>query len=490
MIVLVGALLRLRRYLQDRGLMHDDAQLASNIFSRSLAQLLRPLDIGGQAAPAGFLILQKCSVLLFGHGERAIRLVPFVAAVIVLPLFFLTIRKIAGNRTATISAALLALAEPLVRYSAEAKQYSTDVLWTTVVLALALSADGPGPLAILAVAGAVLLWFSHPLLFVLGGVGLTLLIKHLHARRYDLARIDVAIGIAWLASFALNYLLISRYYVSSDFLQTYWQKQSAFAPVPDSVRGILWYPKTLASLFNYPLGILPSDHSQNAARIIASVAVAAFLFGCFVMGRRWKRTLGFMILTILLALAASAVHRYPFDERLTLFCAPLIILPLAFALGIDWWWRSVARSIFWILICAVLFVYPVYIQAKYAVHPEVRYDAKPAMSYVKEHWKQGDSLYLHWGSDVLGAYYLNADPALNIAGASLVKGVFEPNPTARRERYAHDLLQLQGRARVWVVFSMDPARDRPVIEQILNARGSLLDHKQFNGSTVDLYDLR
>src|ERR1700677_505042 len=76
-IVLIGFLLRLRRYLQDRGLMHDDAQLATNIFSRSFAQLVRPLNIGDQAAPVGFLILQKCSTTLLGHGELALRFVPF-----------------------------------------------------------------------------------------------------------------------------------------------------------------------------------------------------------------------------------------------------------------------------------------------------------------------------------------------------------------------------------------------------------------------------
>ena len=67
MIVLIGFLLRLRRFLQDRGLMHDDAQLATNIFSRSFTQLLKPLNYGDQAAPVGFLILQKCSTTLLGH---------------------------------------------------------------------------------------------------------------------------------------------------------------------------------------------------------------------------------------------------------------------------------------------------------------------------------------------------------------------------------------------------------------------------------------
>jgi len=489
-MVALGALLRLRRYLQDRGLMHDDALLANNIFSKSFAQLLRPLDLGNQAAPVGFLILQKCSVDLFGHDERALRLIPCLAAVIVLPLFFLTIRRIAGNPTATMAIAFLALAEPLVRYCAEAKQYSTDVLWTTVALALALSGDSASALAILALAGAILLWFSHALLFVLGGIGLTLFVSHLFLRKYRLAGLDVAMGIIWLASFAANYLLVSRYYVANDPLHLYWVNQNAFAPAPDSWRSFLWYPKTIVGLFNYPLGILPSDHSQSAARIIACAAVGMFVLGLFVMGRRSGRLLGCLMATMAIALAASASQRYPFAERLTLFCAPLIVLPLAFALGIGWWRRNLARAGFWLAVCAILFVYPLYIQAKYVIHPEVRYDAKPAIHYIKAHWREGDWLYLHWGSDVLGKYYLEADPELTIPSGQLVTGAYEETPTVRAQTYADDLLKVQGQARVWVVFSMGQAKDRPMFEQILDRRGKLLDREQFNGSTADLYDLR
>jgi hypothetical protein len=495
MLIAMGTLLRLRRYLQDRGLMHDDAQLASNVFSHGLAQLLRPLDIGDQAAPAGFLLLQKCAVTAFGHGELALRLVPFLASVIVLPVFFLGIRRIAGPAIATAGTAWLALAEPLVRYSSEGKQYSTDVLWATVVLALALAADSLPALAVLGAVGALLLWFSHPLLFLLGGIGITLLLKHLRQGQHKLALADAAMGILWLGSFAANYLLISRYYVSNDSLRIYWQNQNAFAPLPRSLHDLLWYPKTIAELFHYPLGILPSGNSQGivfvqAAQVALFTAVVVLALGCFVLARQSKRALGFLILTLSFTLAASAIQRYPFAERLTLFFAPLIVLPIAFAVGIEWWRRSPALAALRWLLCAILFVYPVYIQAKYLIHPEVRYDAKPAILYVKAHWQTGDAVYLHWGSKVLGDYYLADQPALAVPAGGLIHGAFDPNLETRPRLLADDLLQLRGRPRVWIVFSMGAAGDQQVIEQTLDRRGKLLDHRQFNGSAVDLYDLR
>jgi hypothetical protein len=489
-IVVIGIILRLRRYLEDRGLMHDDALLANNIFSKSFAQLLRPLDTGDQAAPVGFLVLQKCAVVLFGHGEHVLRLIPFLAAVIVLLLFFLIVRRISGNAVAIMAIAVMSLAEPLVRYCAEAKQYSTDVLWVTVALALAMAAESVGSISALAAIGAILLWFSHPLLFVLGAIGLTLFISHLRTRRYKLARADAVMGIIWLASFGANYLLISRYYVASDSLHQYWVNQDAFGPLPDSLHNLLWYPRTIVGLFNYPLGILPSHHSRTAASAIACVAAGMSIAGLFMMWQRSRRIAGILIIALSLAIAASALQRYPLAERLTLFCAPLIVLPLAFALGNPWWQRNLARVLCWSATCAIIFLYPIYIQAKYVLHPEVRYDAKPAIQYVKTHWQPGDSIYLHWGSDVLGHYYLKADPVLSPPADQLITGTYEKNPDAREKTYADDLLKVQGRARVWVIFSMDPIKDRQMIEQILDHRGKRLAHERFNGSTADLYDLR
>jgi hypothetical protein len=197
-----------------------------------------------------------------------------------------------------------------------------------------------------------------------------------------------------------------------------------------------------------------------------------------------------MGLTLLLVIAASAVHRYPFSERLALFCAPLIVLPFAFAVGIDWWRRSMLSCAACFFVFAILLIYPVYLQAKYLIHPEVLYDAKPAISYVKANWHDGDSLYLHWGSDVLGNYYLKDAPVLGIPGGKLIEGVYEPDLKSQLRRYADDLLQVQGRDRVWVVFSMGAAQDQAMFEQILSHRGKRLDHRQFNGGAADLYDLR
>ena len=78
--VVLGILLRLRQYLFDRSLWVDESMLALNIIRRSPAELLKPLDYS-QAAPVGFLWLEKLAVHYFGSGEMALRFVPLLCGI-------------------------------------------------------------------------------------------------------------------------------------------------------------------------------------------------------------------------------------------------------------------------------------------------------------------------------------------------------------------------------------------------------------------------
>src|SRR5690242_461144 len=91
-IIAFGLLLRIRAYLFNRSLWIDEAELALNIVRRSLGGLMRPLD-HSQAAPAGFLAAERGAVVAFGGGERALRLVPFLAGALVLLLTWRLARK-------------------------------------------------------------------------------------------------------------------------------------------------------------------------------------------------------------------------------------------------------------------------------------------------------------------------------------------------------------------------------------------------------------
>lgn len=71
LIGVLGIVLRIAVYLDNRPFWTDEAQLALNIRSRTMLQLLGHLDFC-QAAPPGFLLLEKLSTSLFGESEGSV----------------------------------------------------------------------------------------------------------------------------------------------------------------------------------------------------------------------------------------------------------------------------------------------------------------------------------------------------------------------------------------------------------------------------------
>ena len=79
-LMALGVILRLRPYLANRSLWIDEAFLVLNILERDFGRLLQPLD-HLQAAPVGFLVLERLVVLLLGPRELALRLPPLLFSV-------------------------------------------------------------------------------------------------------------------------------------------------------------------------------------------------------------------------------------------------------------------------------------------------------------------------------------------------------------------------------------------------------------------------
>ncbi len=100
-LLLIGVLLRVLRYFANRPLWLDEAALANNIRERTFAGLTRPLD-WGQGAPIGFLWLEKSVCNLLGTSEYSLRLVPLIAGLLCLPLFYLVCKRLFGVMTANV----------------------------------------------------------------------------------------------------------------------------------------------------------------------------------------------------------------------------------------------------------------------------------------------------------------------------------------------------------------------------------------------------
>ena len=145
-----------------------------------------------QHAPLLYVFLEKGIFELLGSSEDALRLPSLVASLLSLPLFYWWTRRTAPSLVSLIALVFFAFNPRLILYSAQMKPYTIDVLATLLVClcGLGLRQHGCRPrwLALFAVAGAVLIWVSFPVVFVLVGVAVTLILTEwAHGRRCNSA---------------------------------------------------------------------------------------------------------------------------------------------------------------------------------------------------------------------------------------------------------------------------------------------------------------
>jgi hypothetical protein len=221
-VIILGIILSLRQYLSNRSLWADEASLAYNLANRTFFGLTQPLDFE-QAAPIGFLFIEKLFVVVLGNIDQVMRLFPLFAGLASLYMMHRIARAhIAGGLFAGL---LFAVSWYPIYYSSELKQYSSDVMTGLLMIYLAVRCLEKGASTreylILGAGGAMAIWVSHPSAFVLAGIGLALFAASFTRRRLIPFSWLAGLGLMWAASFGLEYLVSLRRLIADDFLQDY-----------------------------------------------------------------------------------------------------------------------------------------------------------------------------------------------------------------------------------------------------------------------------
>jgi hypothetical protein len=477
-LLVLGVVLRLRQYLFNRSLWLDESLLVLNLLSRSASELLTPLSYH-QGAPLGFLMLEQAVIRFFGSGEMALRLIPFLAGLASLFLFAELAKRFLVPAAVPIAVGLFAISEPLIYYSSEAKQYSTDV---AVALGLFLIAESVingrgrtlGTLILSLVAG-VSIWFSQPAAFVVAAIGITWLWVAVRKRDRSTLIQFVLFGAITSGSFALSYFLSLRNLLHDPWLMGYWN--GAFMPMPPFSRAaVLWFISTWLAMCENPVGVT-----------FVGIATAAAVIGAREIFRDDRRRLLWLASPIFIALVASGLHRYPFRGRLLLFAVPSVVLMIAAGLAaIRTRTRDVVPGLGALLI-GLLFFQPVVTASRYLYKPRGVEEIRPGLDYVEKHRATGDILYC----------YYDAEPALRYYSATQrihsIPWVIGVESRQNWVRYRQDLDHLKGDSRVWVLFS-HVYRDGGVDEErlfldYLDGIGKREDAFQTVGASVYLYNL-
>jgi hypothetical protein len=486
-IVILGILLRVRLYLLNRSFWGDEASVAVNIVNRSFAGLTQLLDYH-QAAPIGFLYIEKLSIAILGNRDYILRLFPLVAGTLAIYLLG-RFSRAAFGKAGLFAVVMFSISWWLVYYSSELKQYSSDVMVALLLVYLASNCfkkrGQSKDFLLLGIAGSIMIWISHPSVFVMVGIGLALALEKLSRKEFVPWLWILGIGLGWLASFGLEYLISLRHIVADGYLLRYWRK--AYAPLPPwSNKG--WYLNTYFSFLFFAF--------HRADNVMAAITLAMTAIGAISLIIRNKKYALLVISPFVMVTIASALQRYPLKNRFMLFLIPFVFLLMAEGFrgiyGLVARWKPNIAAVFSTLLALAVVWQIAPITYEKAISGG-REDIRPVIQYVAENRQPEDIIYVFYLTDPVFHYYA---PLYGLDTGNIMIGVYYTNGRVAFQSFKDDVDRLYGNPRVWFIFSelvdcvdCTEGDTQGYYLNTINNFGVMIDYFDGAGANAFLYDL-
>lgn len=324
----VGAACRLYVYALSFPIWRDEAALALNFVSRDFRGLLLELD-HFQVAPLLFLWLEKAVYQYLGGSMALLRLIPLLAGIASLVLFWRLARLCLTPLPAALALGFLAVAEAPIHLASMVKPYSLDLFAATLLMTLAVSyrrtPERVGNLAAAALVVPFVVVSSYPAIFVAGSVGLVLLPVVWRDGGRAGRRWFVAFTVLCVATFAAQLLFVGRdghdptLPTVQAYMAGFWN--GGFLP-REPMPALRWIvQRHTGHLLSYPLAF-------NGGGLLGLLLVLAGGYALY--RQRQLALLGLCLLPFALNLFAAALRRYPYagDQRLEQHLVPGLCLLL------------------------------------------------------------------------------------------------------------------------------------------------------------------
>lgn len=419
-LVAIGVGLRIRQWWFDRSIWSDEAAVALQFIQDSYVRLAHPLD-GNQGAPWGWLWLERLFTQVVGISERSLRLVPLISGILALVFAALIARRILRPLAGCVALAILAVVEPLVYYSNDVKQYSTDAAAVSGVFLLMVVVLDKGCrgrwLAVFGVGSAVAVICSQPAIFAVAIASAIIVVQTW--RRFGLgnAALVVAASLGWIAAFGAEYFVDLRNLRSNQQLQTFWQKQ--YPPKGANAGQVFsWLGHALVGLTSNPIG-LP----------VAWLVISLFILGLLRLAVRQSASAIFVILLLVVACLAAILRVFPLGNRLALYLDVPVVLTLCAAAGprvaprrrksraaLVWRRLELLASVGLAATITVLATAPIQGAADAAEHPYLTVESRPAIQFILSHPRPGAAIYIE-GYDMEAATYYHSTLHFPIDGS-------------------------------------------------------------------------
>jgi len=470
-ILFVAAVLRLR-YLGYRSLWNDEAWVANLVLDGGLGNLLAESDKGSIIQPPLFSYAIALLIELAGRYNEAIfRLVPCIVGIAAVPALYLLTRRLCGPLEALIASSLLALSEPMIRYSQELKQYSGGVLAAILLFLIVEKIREEGRWlhwAVLGVTAGAGFAYDLGVLFPAAAAYLYLL-WWCHRSGSRAGYRGLAVASAIFAPFAAVVLILFVFRPQMGRYVAYWSGAfvscTGLGSTLGHVAGLNW------DLVRYLLSPVPL-----IGLVLASAGVASLWI------RGIPRVAYYLLAPLGLALAGACLHRYPYFHRLLLFAAPILLLAVAAGAAEMFGWlnRARPRSLALIPLLIIPAVgwksVPAYLWAPERLQLE---ELRPVMEHVTANIRQGDAIYRYYGANFAFRYYYRGHDGPLVLGKP-----HRIDPS----QYPRDLEEvLRPGMRLWIVFAHYIPEEKEILLNALDPRGEMLDRIERVGAAAYLY---
>jgi hypothetical protein len=324
--VAVGISWRTVRLLLQFPIWGDESFVCVNLLEKSYAEMIGPLRMG-QLCPVPFLWSELAMYHLFGPSELVLRLLPYLAGLASLALFWSLCRRVFPPLPAALALALLSVSYYPVRHAVEVKPYALDLLASLCLLLPAvlyvLNPERLRWLVFLALFVPLAVVSSYPAVLIAGSISLVLL-PIMRRQSWPARGWFVAYNLLLVAAFLGNYLVVGKAQLSPHEANPNGALASTFQewfPDPDPVSLMLWFLKAhTGNMLAYPIG------GPNFASSLSTVLCLAGAWSWWRGGDR--RILALLAWPFVLSMAAAIVHKYPYGSsaRLDQHLAPAICL--------------------------------------------------------------------------------------------------------------------------------------------------------------------
>jgi hypothetical protein len=502
-LVGIGVVLRVAQYFANRSLWFDEATLALNIIDRPVGGLTKPLDFN-QGAPIGFLLVEELASQVFGFSEYALRLFPLLCGLVSIPPFVWLARRVLSAPAVPLAVLLFVVADGLIYYSSEVKPYEGDVAAAVGLLVggtlLAKDVDMSGARAlVIAVGGLALIALSFAAVFMVAAIAGTLAVRLAFNWRERFSFNAALAVLSWIvASIAIAIFALTKV---GQIRESFEAGSGLFLGVTGS-SSPLHAANVMGTNVAAAIGFLqrpPFHHLEKIALLFAVIGLLSLL-------RQNRTHLSMLVVPVALVLAASAAHLYPISQRTELFLLPAIILLIAEGIAqlVQWTPRSWRVGVALILVLAVA-AGPIWLTGQRLIHPRTREEIRPVLAFIRDHWRTGDTIYVHYGAQYAFLYYEECD-CVRLTGHG-DRHLWPVAATGGREEYARavdsqsrhvligpyagddwlryqsDLGRLAGRGRVWFLYT----HFRDLAEESF-IEDELIGHLDKMGTRVDGVD--